>query len=139
MNPQEKLMIQTQVESIYDAFLERVSNGRGLNKEDIHKIAQGRVWTGTDAKARGLVDVLGGLHTALQIAADKVGAEDYKIVSYPKSEDKLEDIILEFTTEAYHRIMSKELRQTYEYSKRVEHLVNLKGVQALMPYELVIE
>ena len=139
MNPQEKLIIQTQVESIYDAFLERVSKGRGLSKEDIHKIAQGRVWTGTDAKARGLVDVLGGLNTALAIAADKVDATTYKIITYPKPEDKLEDILFEFTTEAYHRLMSKELQQTYEYGKSVEHLINLKGVQALMPYDLVVE
>lgn len=65
----------------YDLFLTRCSEGRGIAKEDLDKIAQGRVWTGSTAKELGLVDELGGLDRALEIACQKPAS--MPIPSYP--------------------------------------------------------
>lgn len=61
MNDGEKGLMQMYVNNGYDLFLTRCSDGRGISKEDLDKIAQGRVWTGSKAKELGLVDELGGL------------------------------------------------------------------------------
>ncbi|MCA9660346.1 MAG: signal peptide peptidase SppA [Myxococcales bacterium] len=77
----------------YDLFLERCAQGRGMTTEAVHEVAQGRVWTGTDAKARGLVDELGGLEEALAEARAlaKVG-DDVALEVYPP-EPTLKDIV----------------------------------------------
>lgn len=76
--------MQMYVNNGYDLFLTRCSDGRGISKEDLDKIAQGRVWTGSKAKELGLVDELGGLDKALDIAIAKAGVDTYTVMSYPK-------------------------------------------------------
>lgn len=84
MNDGEKSLMQMYVNQGYDLFLTRCSDGRDINKEDLDKIAQGRVWTGSTAKELGLVDELGGLDKALEIAINKAGIESgYTVMSYP--------------------------------------------------------
>src|SRR5690606_5337540 len=75
LNPVEQNVIQKQVEDGYDVFISRVSEGRGMSKEAVLEVASGRVWSGLQAKNIGLVDVLGGLDDAIQIAAAKAGVE----------------------------------------------------------------
>jgi protease-4 len=70
MSPALRDYLQLSVDHFYDVFLGHVSDGRGQTREQIHSIAQGRVWTGTDALARGLVDELGGYDAAVQAAAE---------------------------------------------------------------------
>jgi protease-4 len=67
-SPSELARFRAGLDFIYDNFTSRVAAGRKMKKEDVHKIAKGRVWTGVDAKANGLVDELGGLNTALAAA-----------------------------------------------------------------------
>lgn len=84
MNDGEKSLMQMYVNQGYDLFLTRCSDGRDISKEDLDKIAQGRVWTGSTAKELGLVDELGGLDKALEIAINKAGIESgYTVMSYP--------------------------------------------------------
>ena len=64
-----------------------------MSKEDVHEIAQGRVWSGVEAKEIGLVDHLGGMETALDRAAALAGIERYKITTYPKYDDDLESML----------------------------------------------
>src|SRR5690606_31892035 len=65
---------------IYDTFLGRVSEGRGKPREEVHAVAQGRVWVGSDALERGLVDKLGSYQDALDAAAELAGlAEGYGV------------------------------------------------------------
>lgn len=61
------------LDQIYDAFLDRVAKGRRLDREKVHEIAKGRVWTGVEAKENGLVDALGGIFTAIEIAKKEAG------------------------------------------------------------------
>jgi protease-4 len=65
--------LRTEVQRTYDLFLRRVSEGRGLPKEQVHEVGRGRVWTGRQAKDVGLVDVLGGFYTALDVAKQEAG------------------------------------------------------------------
>jgi protease-4 len=90
---EERALVQTMMEDTYETFLSRVAEGRKLERDAVHEIAQGRVWTGTDAKQRGLVDTLGGLELALARARElgKVG-DDIGLEVYP-GEPNLKDIL----------------------------------------------
>ena len=77
--------VQKQIEKIYDDFTGLVSNGRGISKDSVDAIGQGRVWAGADALNIGLADCKGGLQDAIDYAANKVGLtkKDYRISRYP--------------------------------------------------------
>ena len=80
--------IQLMVEQGYADFLERVSEAREMSTEDVHQIAQGRVWSGLDAHAKGLVDELGGLEDAVASAAELAEmGDDYRVEYLEKSLD----------------------------------------------------
>ena len=80
-----KEIIQASVDGIYSRFLDLVASGRNSTQEEIHQIAQGRVWTGTQALENGLVDELGDLNDAVDVAAEIAGLQDYKVI-YPRKE-----------------------------------------------------
>jgi protease-4 len=80
------------IEHVYDTFKQRVADGRNLSLDEVEKIAQGRVWTGVQAKENGLVDALGGLNDALEAAADLAEIDEYNLTSYPKIEADFDDI-----------------------------------------------
>jgi protease IV len=67
----------------YERFLQIVSDNRGITRDQVHELAQGRVWTGRDAKENGLVDILGGYQDALNVAASMAGIENFNVVTYP--------------------------------------------------------
>ena len=77
--------VQKQIEKIYDDFTGLVSNGRGMSKDSVDAIGQGRVWAGADALNIGLADRQGGLQDAIDYAAEMVGLtkKDYRISRYP--------------------------------------------------------
>jgi len=79
----EKEAMQRYTDDMYNTFLDRVAEGRGTTREDIHQVAQGRVWTGQRASTNGLVDELGGIDRALELAAELAGIEDYRVTEYP--------------------------------------------------------
>lgn len=85
LSDEEVQYVQRQIEKIYDDFTGLVSNGRGISKDSVDAIGQGRVWSGVDAMRIGLVDRMGGLKDAIDFAAQKVGLEkaDYRINEYP--------------------------------------------------------
>ena len=96
LDAQEVAYMQKSVNDIYDAFLASVSEGRGMSTEDIDKIAQGRVWTGSDALKIGLVDEIGSLYDAVSYAASTQGdgsLTDWSIACYPKPQTLLEMIM----------------------------------------------
>lgn len=83
----ERNVIQQNVELGYETFLNRVAEGRGMTRDEVHEHAQGRVFTGVDAHDVGLVDILGDLDDAIVIAAEKAGIEEFQVETYPKKED----------------------------------------------------
>jgi len=90
----EKELLQESTIEVYKTFLQRVADGRDMTVEEVDQIAQGRVWTGTKAKELGLVDVIGGLEDAIEIAASAARIDDYKIKSFPKIEETFLDQII---------------------------------------------
>ncbi len=91
--PEELAVLQRLVDWIYGEFVAKVAEGRGLTPERVEQIAQGRVWSGGDAKEIGLVDEIGGLDAAIAFAAEKAGlGRNYKLLEYPRQKELIEAI-----------------------------------------------
>ena len=133
----ERAKIQDHVEDIYATFISHVAEGRNMSTAAVDDIGQGRVWTGYDAKRLGLVDVLGGLETAIDIAADLAELLDYRLVSLPKKEDPLETFIKEITGEESKYIINY-LGIDRKFVKSVENLLKGEKIKARMPFILEI-
>ena len=102
----EKEVFQNSTDEIYDNFLTRVSDGRNMSKEEVHKIAQGRIWSGTQAKENGLIDGIGNLNDAIAIAAERVGIENYQVVEYPEIEkDFYESLLRSIPSGVYSKLI----------------------------------
>lgn len=135
----ERRIIQLEVENTYDAFLNKAAQGRKANKEAIRKVAGGRVWTGDQAKANGLVDEIGGLQLAIDIAANKAKlGKAYSVTYIPEEKSWIESIMGD-KSENEAKVMASELGELYPYFKTLQKLNQMKGVQARAPFELVIE
>ena len=136
----ERTIIQSSVEDGYETFISRVAEGRGMHPDSVRKIASGRVWTGSQAKARGLVDVLGGLDTAIGIAAAKIKAgDDYRVVFYPEKKPWFEELMVSFSDQVQVRILQTQLGDQYPLYQKIQRLKNYQGVQVRMPQDLVIK
>src|SRR5262249_17363670 len=85
----ERQILQVEIEKIYDTFVTRVSDGRHIDKAMVDSIGQGRVWSGTDAKRIGLVDEIGGVNTAIEVAAKMAKLDKYRTVAMPEQEEFL--------------------------------------------------
>jgi protease-4 len=134
----ERDIIQKSVEHVYDVFITRVAEGRKLTKEQVDEIGQGRVWSGVDAKRIGLVDVLGGLETAIEIAAQKAGLENYKLVSLPKQKNPIDELISNGTSGVEEAMIKYFLGENAKYYMTLDRLKRYSGIQARMPYEIEI-
>ncbi|WP_067148196.1 signal peptide peptidase SppA [Pseudotamlana agarivorans] len=126
---------------IYDLFSTRVSDGRNLTREQVEEIAQGRVWTGSDAIKIGLVDELGGLDLALKRAAEAANIETYRINEFPVFEKDLDKMLREFgLVKAKETILEEELGvENYKLLKEIKALTDKKGVQLLFPFSTEIK
>jgi protease-4 len=138
MSPAEKEIIQQQVEHIYDVFLSHVSEGRKMDKASIDSIGQGRVWSGTDAKALGLVDVLGGINTATDIAAHMAKLDHYRTVALPEQKEFFKKLMEDLSTGVGESYTKEKLGESYTYYKRIESLLKMQGIQARMPFDVDI-
>ncbi len=136
----EKALLQMMVAEGYDTFITRCAEGRHTTKEAIEKIAEGRVWTGEAAKELGLVDELGGIDKALDIAIAKARVGGYTIVSYPEKKDVLSSLL---DTKPTNYVESQLLKSKLgEYYRQFGLLTNLKEqsmIQARVPFELNIK
>lgn len=90
----EVARLEASIDQTYGSFLTKVATARGMTTERVDAVAQGRVWTGTSAVSAGLVDVLGGLETAVQLAADRVGLEKgaYRTREFPRKKTFVEQL-----------------------------------------------
>jgi len=141
---EEQQLIQSRVEDIYEEFLSRVSEGRHKTRDEIHEIAQGRVWTGVKAKEIGLVDALGGLDRALAAAAKLAGIEKYRTAEYPRTPNGLEQLLERLTKKKDSNddvkswLVRKELNELYPIYKSLRDIRRTQGIQARLPYELMV-
>jgi len=86
----EFAILQAHVERGYDIFLSRCADGRGMSKEALDSIGQGKIWVGKQAAEIGLIDSIGGIETAIKMAADLASIENYSIEEYPRAKDPFE-------------------------------------------------
>ncbi|HTA84345.1 MAG TPA: S49 family peptidase, partial [Bacteroidia bacterium] len=128
------------IENFYHTFLTRVADGRKLTTAQVDSIAQGRVWTGTQALQIGLVDTLGDMKMAIAIAAKKAHITSYTIEELPGMISSLRKFLNRFSgDDAESKILEKELGNIYEPVQELSKVMQMKGVQARMPYQLIIE
>jgi len=140
MNDGEKGLMQMYVNKGYELFLTRCSDGRGISIEELDKIAQGRVWTGSTAKELGLVDELGGLDKALEIAIAKAGVDAYTVMNYPKKEGFLESLMN--TNPGNYikaRMLNGKMNDVYRQFSIIENFDKIDRIQARVPFELNIQ
>jgi protease-4 len=139
MSDEERAIIQEEVEKIYDTFITHVSEGRNISKAAVDSIGQGRVWTGTDAKRLGLVDVLGGLNDAIEIAAKKANLTTYRTIALPEQKEFFEQIMEDLNTEVSTSFTKQQLGESYIYYQKLNELVNEKGILAKLPISIEIK
>ena len=134
LSPYQLKMMQKHVTETYDDFITLVSETRNLRKTFVDSIAQGRVWSGSNAIEIGLVDELGGIEQAIAYAAEKAGLESYSIKEFPKQEDMFESLLQTDKQEYYTKtILKDKLGDKVKYLEALERLNQTEGVQALMP------
>ena len=138
-NDAERAALQKYINNGYKLFVQRCADGRGMSVEDIEKIAEGRVWTGSTAKELGLVDELGGLDKALEIAAQKAEVEAYSVINYPSQNDFLSSFLNEGKNDYINGKIKEVLGKSYDYIKFVENLKDQDRIQARMPFDLRIQ
>ena len=137
LNNSTRNEIKAGINQVYQTFLTRVADGRGMTKEEVHKIAQGRVWSGVEANAIGLVDHLGGLDLALERAAALAEIEDYRLTTYPKFDDDLESILEGLVGGPFGKLRTKFPPEISLWIKGIEALENpANQLQTRLPYTL---
>jgi protease-4 len=133
------------IASAYDSFLERVAEGRKRDKSEIESLAQGRVWVGSDAKHKGLVDELGGLERALSLVRERAGiaaADQVEIVVYPRRKNILEQLfaasgeLAQSGETAFARDLQKEVQETLGVDWR---LLREGGLMRIAPFSIRVQ
>lgn len=134
----EKQILEKQVDTVYNRFINDVSDGRRMSSIEVNEIAQGRIWSGLQAKEIGLVDEIGGLDKAIQIAAEISNIENYRIVEYPAIRDAFEVFFESFFDESSINSMSAELKNIYMHYSSATELIQNKEIKTRLPFDLQI-
>lgn len=129
------------VDRIYKTFVNRVAAGRKMTFNQVDAIAQGRVWTGSDAIKNGLVDKLGNLDAAIAHAATLGKTKSYRTENYPEYKKDFDEVFEAFAGASIYKsketMMIEELgEENYNLLKKSKVLQNRKGVQAILPFHL---
>ncbi len=138
MTDYERQMLQTTIEEGYDTFISHVVEGRGMTKEQVDEIGQGRVWSGENAMEIGLVDEYGGLNHAIALAAEMEGLEEYRTVSLPALPNPFEELFKTGGNNVRARFLKNELGETYRYYEYFKKMTGLNGIYARMPYDIFV-
>ena len=136
MTEGEKALIQAHVERGYQTFLTRCADGRGMTTDEINTIGQGRVWTGEQAKERGLVDELGGIELAISSAAELAKLDKYEVKAVSNKKDFFEEIFSSKLEEMKISIVKNVLGSEYEYYQKINNVKTNYGIQARIPYDM---
>ena len=138
----EKRVLQNEVNNIYADFTTKAALGRHMPVARLRRLASGRVWSGIEAKNNGLVDVLGSYEDALKIAAAQahLKADDYRVQRLPRRKSEFEAILSIFggddNEEAQTKALKTQLGPLYPAYAQYQQLMQMRGVQAKMPYEI---
>lgn len=138
MNQQERKIMERMTDNIYDVFITHVANGRNMTKEQVDAIGQGRIWIGTDALEIGLIDKLGGLNDAIDLAAELAGLEDWRLMELPEQKDFLTMLMEDLSGASVKKAVINEMGEFHTYYQYLKNASTFYGVQARMPFELEV-
>lgn len=138
-NDREAAMLQRYVDNGYDLFITRCAEGRGMPKDSLAKYAEGRVWTGKQAKEIGLVDELGGVEEAIKIAADLANlGKNYAVFEYPRLRSPFEELFNRNKEELAAKTLKKYLGESVDMFMLLKDIQEQDHIQARLPYDLNI-
>ena len=133
----ERAMLIKSVDKVYGAFTSKVAAGRNLELQKVLDIAEGRVWSGTDAVKIGLADTNGGIITAIGIAADKAGiADNFRIEEVLPELDPMAALLQNLGTQIQYATMDNELKSIYTDYQTLKNDILRSGVQTYCPYRV---
>ncbi len=135
----ERQVVQNAIDRVYADFVKRVAEGRKLTEAQVDSIAQGRVWSGIEAKQIGLVDEFGGLDRAIEIAVKKAKLSEHRVVSLPELKDPLEEVFKTMSGEASAYFMKQELGSNYQHYLEAKKALQYQGIQVRMPFTVDVE
>lgn len=129
------------VEKVYSTFVSHVAKGRKMTFAQVDAIAQGRVWTGSEALKLGLVDKIGGLDDAITEAARLSKTKNYSTKNYPEFEKDFDEFLENFPfARTRERFIKEEIgEKNYRMIEQIKRAHNYKGIQARMPFEISIQ
>jgi len=138
-----KNQVQESIEETYEIFLQRVSQGRGMTMAQVDSVAQGRVWSGTEALEIGLVDELGNLDDAISAAAEMAEIDTYGVKKFPKYKSGFERFMEDLegaSVKIKENLLKDEIgEEAYQVLKELQSFKKQSGVQARMPFALDIK
>ena len=137
----EAAIIQGEVDRFYESFLSRVADGRSMTRDQVHEVAQGRVWTGEQALEIGLVDQLGDIHDAIALAAEMANISDYRLTEYPFIKDPLQKLLEDFSmqsleTKVQEKMLAKFFPELQKTAETLQYMIECKKPQARLPFDL---
>jgi len=138
MTNYEHTLMQRNIEQGYDTFISHVADGRHMTKAAVDSIGQGRVWSGENAKEIGLVDKLGGLNDAIDLAAEMAGINKYRTVSLPALPDPFEELFKTGGDNVRAWFLKNELGEKYRFYEYFKKAANMNGIFARMPYDFYV-
>ena len=139
LTQEEYDIIQKGVVDVYNTFISKVAEGRDMSQENVDDIGQGRVWSGTNAMDINLIDEYGGLQAAVAGAAELAELKDYRIYELPEQKDPFQELLEQLEEDMQTSWIKYQLGDQYKYYKTIQDIKHLKGVQARMPYQFVID
>jgi protease-4 len=141
LNEKFKAVTLEGVERVYKTFVTHVAEGRKMTFAQVDSIAQGRVWTGTEALKIGLVDKIGNLDDAIKEAASLAKIKNYSTQNFPEYEKNFSDFLakLPFAQSKEALIIEEIGEENYRIMQQIKKLKTEKGIQALMPFEINIQ
>ncbi len=138
LTEEEKAIIQAEVNRIYDTFTTKVAEGRNMDVSAVDSIGQGRVWTGSQALDRGLVDGIGNLDRAIQAAAAKAKLKEYRIMYYPTLKDPFASLLGTSKERIRMWMLGEELGEYRQHIEQLRTVLKSSGIQARIPYRIEI-
>ena len=139
MNTEERVILQRYINNGYELFTKRCAEGRDMNIDSLKAIAEGRIYSGTDAMQLGLVDEMGGLEEAIAFAAKKANISDYTLKYYPSVKSLIEQISDIFSTSVEERIVKSQLGENYRLFRTIQRAQTTTGIKAIMPYSITVK
>lgn len=129
------------VDKVYKTFVSKVAKGRNMTFEEVHSLAQGRVWSGNQALKNGLVDEVGGIDLAITNAASLAGIENYRIVNYPNYTKDIRESLKNIPFLSLKEKFVEEYigNENFALFSKLNSIKNNKGIQVRLPYVIDIK